>query len=129
MIGDEPMAAPVEPGRGVIQPGAWSFVGHLVWTLPDLAPVFEEHLSDQGGTLLPHVFMADVERWAESVVDASPAIVEALLDELAVGWLRGGDAVANLIEVSFVENLPYPDEPAVELRSMLPASLAALLRH
>jgi len=112
-----------------LQPQAWAFVGHLVWKFPLLEAAFAEHIDDQRGTLLPHVFMAEVERWAESLIESSPSLLGALLDELERAVLRGDDAVVNLIDVSFVENLPYPDQPAAAIRSMLPENVAKLLRH
>jgi len=45
------------------------------------------------------------------------------------GFENGDDAVRNLIDVSFVEQLPYPDEPNSQLRDLLPDVLRRLVRH
>lgn len=113
----------------MIQPEAVAFTGALVWTIPELLPELGEHLSDNEGEVLPHVFMAQVERWAEQILTERRPLVERLLEELEKGYDRGGEPVRNLIEVSFVENLPYPNERSAELRTLLPPRLSSLLRH
>ncbi len=55
--------------------------------------------------------------------------MERLLEELEKGYDKGDEPVRDLIDVSFVENLPYPDEPNAELRALLPPRLKVLLRH
>jgi len=111
------------------QPEMVAFTGALVWMFPELMPEFAEHLSDNEGEVLPHVFMAQVERWAEQLVSERLPLVERLLEELERGYERGGEPVRNLIDVSFVENLPYPKQPHAELRALLPPRLMLLLRH
>jgi hypothetical protein len=73
--------------------------------------------------------MAQIEKWCENALATTPAIVERLLSALDNGYEHGDDAVRNLIDVSFVEELPYPDEPSSEIREMLPPNLRSLLRH
>ncbi len=111
------------------QPLAVAFIGSLVWRFRDLLPQFAEHLEDNEGEVLPHPFMADVERWAETLVADHRDELTTLLHALADGVERGDDAVRNLIDVSFVELLPYPDQPNSEIRDLLPAPLRSLLRH
>lgn len=106
-----------------------ALIGALVWTFPDLTERFGEHLSDNDGEVLPHVFMADIERWAEQLVQSDPAMLEHLLKSLSDAYSGGPRSVRDLIGVSFVEELPYPDEPNAEIRAMLPAPLKLLLRH
>lgn len=113
----------------MIQPDAVAYTGALVWRYPDLLEPFGEHLLDNGGEVLPHVFMADVERWAEALVVERRELLIDLLAELDRALSSGCDAVVNLIDVSFVENLPYPGEPNAEIRELLPPGLRALLRH
>lgn len=113
----------------MIQPETVAFTGALVWRFPELMPEFGEHLSDNEGEVLPHVFMAQVERWAEQFVSERRPLVERLLEELEKGYERGGEPVRNLIDVSFVENLAYPDQPNAELRALLPPRLKLLLHH
>ena len=97
--------------------------------VPELMPAFGEHLTDNEGVVLPHVFRAEVERWAEHAVSRQRPLVERFLEKLEMGYHQGGEPVRNLIDVSFVENLPYPDEANAELRSLLPPDLRSLLKH
>lgn len=111
------------------QPLAVAFIGSLVWRFPALQSRFAEHLEDNEGEVLPHPFMAEVERWAESLLADRRDELAELLDALADGIERGDEAVHNLIDVSFVEQLPYPDQPNSEIRDLLPPPLRDLLRH
>ena len=52
-----------------------------------------------------------------------------LLSMLANAYEAGGESVRNLIKVSFVEQLPYPEEPNAEIRGLLPGTLKPLLQH
>lgn len=113
----------------MIHPADHAFIGALVWRFPDLMDDLGEHLADNNRELLPHVFMASVEKWAESLLAGRASELEALLKFLAGGVASGFESVHNLIDVSFVENLPYPDEPNAAIRAMLPAELRSLLRH
>ena len=45
---------------------AVALVGELAYNVPELLPLLEEHLEDQDGEDLPHIFIADVERWVEA---------------------------------------------------------------
>ncbi len=113
----------------MIRPADHAFTGALVWAFPELLDELGEHLADNDGELLPHVFMASVERWAETLVSDRRSDLDRLLTVLADGYDAGHESVQNLVDVSFVENLPYPDEPNAEIRGMLPAALRRLLRH
>jgi len=83
-----------------------SFIEELLRRVPDLKPIYDEHLFDNDA-LLPHVFMGDVTRF--SVAGAGNPRMEAsitnLLEHLEDGLRIGNDAVKELICVSFVENL------------------------
>ncbi len=111
------------------QPLAVAFIGSLVWRFQDLLSRFAEHVEDNEGDILPHVFMAEVERWAETLLADRRNELAALLGALAEGFENGDDAVRNLIDVSFVEQLPYPDEANSQLRDLLPDVLRRLVRH
>ena len=105
-------------------------LGTIAWRFPAFVRFVDEHLVDMGGEVLPHLLMADCERWAESLVDNDrPQLARllALLDEAAGGG--GGADVVNLVDVSFVENLPYDGEPNAAIRDLLGPRLRALLRH
>jgi hypothetical protein len=83
-----------------------SFIEELLRRVPDLKPIYEEHLLDNE-TLLPHVFMGGVTRF--TVTEAGNPLmrssVTGLLDHLENELRIGGDSVKELICVSFVENL------------------------
>jgi hypothetical protein len=112
---------------------AVALVGELAYNVPELLPLLEEHLEDQDGEVLPHIFMADVERWVEAglvdeVGESRPAVRKllALLEDAVV---EGADeSVIEVIHASFLEHLPQPGEPCAELREMLGPRLTARLR-
>ncbi len=83
-----------------------SFIEELLRRVPDLRPIYDEHLRDND-TLLPHVFMGDVARFAIAEADnpRSRPAVAAVLEYLEDGLRTGADEVNELIVVSFVENL------------------------
>jgi len=92
-----------------------------------------EHLDDNG-EMLPHLLLADVTRYlvAQYLEDAGRKIVRDLLShleaELAVAMHQNvdmrDDNTANLIGVSFVENLPAPLEAGYDIRHLLGPTLA-----
>ena len=83
-----------------------SFIEELLRRVPQLKAIYDEHLRDNE-TLLPHVFMGDVTRFAiaEAENPQSRTSVNTLLDHLEDGLKTGSDEVKELIVVSFVENL------------------------
>lgn len=91
-----------------------SLIEKLLTAVPELRPVYEEHVSDNDG-LLPHVFFGDVTRFAIDNVGA-PSVANLLrvLDEA----LSDADAeVREVVSASFAENLA--DEKAA-LKVMKP---------
>lgn len=104
-----------------------SFVGSLVRQNRSLMSVFEEHLKDQDGEVLPHLFMADVERWAEDALTTSPEAVKRVLVCIEDEYNGPDDDVREVIAASFLEHLPRPGNPCAELRELLgPACTAKL---
>jgi hypothetical protein len=83
-----------------------SFIEELLRRVPDLSPIYEEHLADNDG-LLPHVFMGDVTRFAIASADERPrqSSVSTLFGYLEEGLRSGSGEVKELIRASFVENL------------------------
>jgi len=83
-----------------------TFVVDLRRRVPDLEPIYREHLADND-ELLPHVFMGDVTRFtiAQAKAPLNDSIVVSLLECLEEGLREGGEEVKELIVVSFVENL------------------------
>lgn len=48
-----------------------ALVGALAWRFPGLRHLLEEHIVDNDGEILPHIVMADFERWAERALETS----------------------------------------------------------
>lgn len=115
------------------------FIDDLVERFPGLRPVLEEHLSDNFGELLPHVFFGDVTRYIVSRhLDArlhhgsgpeqAREEVRSLLKALETAYVERGEEVEELIAVSFLENLPRPGEPGADLRECLGPAMTHQLR-
>ncbi|MBO0826667.1 MAG: hypothetical protein J2P24_02685 [Streptosporangiales bacterium] len=106
-------------------------VDRLVARVPELRPAYDEHIADYDVSL-PHLFFADVTRW--TVAD-----YEANGDRTSGGWRdvvafleeeyeHSDDEAQAVIEQSFIENLPYPDEPGHGIEQHLGPQLAAIYR-
>lgn len=107
-----------------------SFVGALVRRNRVLLPVLEEHLIDQEGEVLPHLFMADVERWAEAALRRGQrGDVEQVLEYIELEFSGPDDDVREVISVSFLEHLPRPEAPGAELRDMVGLACAEQLER
>jgi hypothetical protein len=99
---------------------AVDFVDKLVEEFPALQPMLREHVADQFGETLPHVFFGDLTSYAvdEFVGGTDLVRLQRLLDRLEESFSStGDDEITNLIAVSFVENLPYRDEPGEGIRT------------
>lgn len=86
-------------------PGA-SFIQDLMRLVPELKPIYDQHLTEND-TLLPHVLMADLARFAVDEVAGvrhRPAVVK-LLSQLENGLSDGDSETRELIVASFAENL------------------------
>lgn len=100
-----------------------ALLGALAWRFDDLRSRLDEHLEDNGQVILPHVLMADYERWAEQAFeDGQPALRE-FLDMLEDAYCTGGDEIEELISVSFLEHLPRLGEPQSQLRELVGPAL------
>jgi hypothetical protein len=111
-----------------------AFVRSLVQRFQSLAPLLEEHLADNFGELLPHVFLGDVVRWvlvlrttAQGSLTAQREVRE-FLSLLEDAYASGNEEIQELLSVSFLENLPRPDEDGAEIRTQLGPSLTKQLR-
>ena len=109
-----------------------TFVGDLLGQVPELQPIFNEHIEDND-ELLPHVFMGDVTRFVLSLnasssskgmspVASSQTLLK-ILDFLEEGMRTGDDNVRELISASFLENLDQFDENYSSLKSHFGRSL------
>lgn len=110
-----------------------ALVGAIFHRFNELQPLLAEHLKEQDGEVLPHLLMADLERWAEAELgkgqEGSRASVQAVLEFLEDAYATQGDEVEELIAVSFLEHLPRAGEPGSELRTMVGPRLAEQLRR
>lgn len=91
-------------------------VEELLGAVPEVQGIYEAHMDDNG-TLLPHVFMGDVTRFTLQIArNASGQDVLRRLLAIVEDGLRSGETdVANLVAVSFVENLCGEDKAVVSL--------------
>jgi hypothetical protein len=116
------------------------FVERLANRYPSLKPILDEHVSDNFGEVLPHVFFGDLTRLVVSEftrvdsdelreADAVGAEVRRLLAELEDAYADGGEEIQELIAVSFLENLPRPGEEGSGVRAWLGPELRAQLRR
>ena len=72
--------------------------------LPHLRHQLDEHVADNQ-ELLPHVFFGDVSRWANSRPASQKDDLQRLLSIVERRYEEGDSLTANLILVSFLENI------------------------
>jgi hypothetical protein len=109
-----------------------AFVGALVYHCPALVPLFQEHLEDQEGEVLPHLFVADLWRWIEARSpwdDMEPSELLTQILAFLEAAVSRDDEVAEVIHASFLEHLPRPGEPGAEIRAMLGPALTERLHQ
>ena len=85
---------------------AEDFIRRLILAVPELNDVYRQHLSEQD-ELLPHVLLGDVTRFVVLNATRGEAAdwLARFLSQMDAELLSGNDEVAELIGVSFVENL------------------------
>jgi hypothetical protein len=98
--------------------------------VPGFERVFDEHLADYD-EVLPHVLLGDLVRFLGAEVQLrgaqSPVVTGAMeLLERAMG--SGDPRVAELLSVSFVENLDPDDRSVAAIRSTFGPKLEELYR-
>lgn len=86
-----------------LAPELTEFIDGLDTLAPDLKTLITNHDPE-----LPHQLMADIARWSSAAPEEQ---VNPLLTRFEEAWGDGQNAVADLIAVSFVENV-Y-DQPCV----------------
>jgi hypothetical protein len=106
-----------------------SFVESLVERFPHLSAIFEEHVSDNFGEVLPHLFFGDLTLYAVGLflqVQDRNGLANAqrelkdLLDVLEEAFRQGDQEIVELISDSFLEHLPRPrEERGWEIRSLV----------
>lgn len=102
------------------------FIIRLTSISNELTAVYREHMADQG-ELLPHVLMGEVTRWVTVNTSSElPNWLPEFLQQLEVGLVFGDNDIANLIAVSFVENLLGED---ATIHALLPLMGEALRKE
>ena len=91
------------------------FVDELLQKVPELRPVYEQHLAENFQELLSHPFMGDVVRFiiTEAEKPKSRDVLQRIVDHMEQGLAVGSDDVQNLVSASFVENL-MGEEPTIK---------------
>jgi len=111
-----------------------AFVQAMTTRFPALRPLLDEHVSDNFGEVLPHVFFGDVTSFVVALATqadghGSPQRRELadLLRHLEDSFVAGDGELQELISVSFLEALPRTGEPGAEVRGMVGTNLRAAL--
>ena len=112
------------------------FVRELATLSPQLSRLMKVHLEDFD-ELLPHLYMADVERhaedlWTQRVSDTSggaQAELQRIIEKLEEGFITGDPDLHDLIAASFLEHLPHLGEPGADLRSAFGPSIRAFIEE
>jgi len=110
-----------------------AFVSELATAFPQLDPLLAEHLESNNGGMLPHMFVADVARWAiSSYADPKEhAELRRLFAFLERGFAQSSSAAHNVDDVrelltdSFLEILPRPKEPGAGIDAFLGPAMHA----
>jgi hypothetical protein len=113
-----------------------AFARQLAGLSPALSTLLEEHIKDNFGELLPHLFLGDVTRHIVAlaqtpVPQASFAVrreLKTILEAIEHGYVTGNAELQELIAASFLENLPTKGEPGSEIRGMVGPELGRQLR-
>ena len=100
-----------------------ALLGALAWRFDELRQRLDEHLEDNDREILPHVLMADYERWAEAALERGEPRLQEFLDSLEEAYRAGDPEVEELISVSFLEHLPRSGEPGSKLRELVGPAL------
>lgn len=102
-----------------------SFVRLLLHEVPELKPVYIQHIEDYD-ELLEHVFMGDVARFAEQLYITNPRskCLTRLLDFLDKSYAVEDENLKELISVSFLENLSRDEKYCEGIRNLLGEKLS-----
>jgi hypothetical protein len=82
------------------------FVQSVLDRVPELDAIHQVHIDDNG-SLLPHVFMGDVTRFALQIAQHAEQmdVLRRLLELVETGLQSSDREVVDLVAVSFIENL------------------------
>lgn len=106
-------------------------VRKIVDYIPDVRPIYTEHLEDNFGELLPHVFLGQFTRWLLSLYSRASAFSEAethvkmFLDYLEQLYVTENEEARELISVSILENFPDPGDEHSTIVELLGPELKA----
>ncbi len=105
------------------------FIKNLVTEVPELKPLYDEHLKDNFGELLPDFFFGDLTRYVVAQVQEGHiedgSTVKRILNTLEDGLDRKD--IDELIVTSFVENLSDQEEMAARIKEIAGPNLRQLL--
>jgi hypothetical protein len=107
------------------------FFHGLLQEFPQLDRLRIEHVEFYE-EFLPHVFLADVARWAVTLFGevgrglAAEAVGIRLINFIEDAYVRGDSVVRELVSVSFVENLPYPGQEGFRIHRHLTGNLCRI---
>jgi hypothetical protein len=104
-----------------------SFIQDLLRSVPELERLFKEHLDDNEGTVLPHVFMGDVTRFAIAATKDvhMESVLQRILAQMNTGVAEGNEDVRELVTVSFLENLLGEDAAVAVMKPLMDPVLAS----
>jgi hypothetical protein len=123
ILGPRLAAALEERGDWRQTPENQSFVHRMVQSVPALDPLARENTLGEHGDVMVHEFLAGlVRREIAQARDGQWDEARTVLDLLEREW--DGD-IGEAIAVSFVENLPLPEDPAAGLVDLLGPHLRA----
>jgi hypothetical protein len=110
-----------------------AFARKIALLSPVVTGLFDVHVKDNFGEVLPHVFLGEVTRHVIALVrDASKHTVrpelKTILDTMEDGYVTGSLETRELIEASFLENLPKTKEPGSKVREMVGPNLGIKLK-
>lgn len=106
-----------------------AFVDRMVAIHPELEPLRRQHLDENFGDMLPHLWTSDLARYVVGRYQADgPVAVEPLLATLDAE-AGSSPEVDEMIAVSFVEFLPGPGEAGSEVTQHLGPRLTEMLRQ
>jgi hypothetical protein len=114
-----------------------AFVKRLAELSPALTALLQEHVTDNFGEILPHLFLGEVTCHVVALVQSplsenSFALrreLNIVLESIESGYASGDADVEELIAASFLENLPTKGEPGAEIRGMIGPELGRQLKR
>jgi hypothetical protein len=109
----------------------------LIQGVPELQPLLNEHLNDQFGQLLPHLFFGDLTRYVmeqmrKSQIESQrqpPEVVRRIIGILEKAMLSSDMQAKELVQASFLENLDATDSAYSQLKSAMSPNLRRELDH